>query len=354
MQRLRPFRILLLALVASLALHAAVMVGMPGRLDAIDPRGDAVYSATLEAEDAPAVAEPRSEPAPPPAHVTPRRAARPRPRARPPKPTPEAVASDPIEPIAPLAAAEPLAFPTVEEPVVEPEPEKVAMAAPSAAAAREPEPFPVDAIPADLSIDYRLTSSFAEGHATYRWLREGDSYRITGEAEAEGFFALFLEGQIIQETRGVVTAHGLQPEAFSEHKPGSPSEGLEFDWNAKTVVFDRNGTRKTAKLADNTVDWLSMIFQLAHRPPQGAATDMKVFTQRRMYEFRLQVLGVETIDIPLGRVKALHLKHVDPQDKSEVDVWLGVDQYYLPVKMRYPVAKNRLTVEQAATRVSSR
>jgi hypothetical protein len=352
MHRLRPFRILLLALTVSLALHAAVMVGMPGRLDAIDKRGDAIYSATLEDDGASAAIEPRADPAPAPA--APRPAPRPRARPRPAKPAPEALAAEPIEPIAAVAAAEPLSFPVVEEPVIEPEPEKLAMAAPTVASTREPEPFPVDAIPADLSIDYRLTSSFAEGHATYRWLREGDSYRITGEAEAEGFFALFLEGQIVQETRGVVTAQGLQPQAFSEHKPGSPSEGLEFDWNAKTVVFDRNGTRKTAKLADNTVDWLSMIFQLAHRPPQGAATDMKVFTQRRMYEFRLQVLGVETIDIPLGRVKAMHLRHVDPQDKSEVDVWLGVDQYYVPVKMRYPVAKNRLTVEQVATRVSAR
>jgi hypothetical protein len=37
-----------------------------------------------------------------------------------------------------------------------------------------------------------------------------------------------------------------------------------------------------------------------------------------------------------------------------VDVWLGVDQHYLPVKMRYPVARNRLVVEQVATRVEAR
>jgi hypothetical protein len=37
-----------------------------------------------------------------------------------------------------------------------------------------------------------------------------------------------------------------------------------------------------------------------------------------------------------------------------VDVWLGLDHHYLPVKLRYPVAKNRLTVEQSATRVVAR
>ena len=349
MGRLRRFRVPLLMLAVSAALHAAVMMGIPRRPDAMDDRADATYSATLDSDDSSATLVPAPKAAP-----APRSAPRPRARPRAPKPSPLA-AFEPLQPLATVASAEPLAFPDVPEPLVEPEPPRqLALAAPTAEKAREAEPFPVDAIPADLGIDYKLTSSFAEGRASYRWSRDGDSYVITGEAEAEGFFALFLEGQILQETRGTVTARGLQPERFSEHKPNQAAEGLEFDWSHKTVAMDRNGSRKTAKLEENTVDWLSMIFQLAHRPPQGEAVDMKVYTQRKMYAFRLQVLGVETIDIPLGRVRALHLKHVDPEDKSEVDVWLGVDQYYVPVKMRYPVAKNRLTVEQVATRITSR
>jgi hypothetical protein len=53
-------------------------------------------------------------------------------------------------------------------------------------------------------------------------------------------------------------------------------------------------------------------------------------------------------------VRALHLRHEDPERKEVVDVWLGMDQYNLPVKLRYPVARNRLMVEQVATRVSAR
>jgi hypothetical protein len=36
-----------------------------------------------------------------------------------------------------------------------------------------------------------------------------------------------------------------------------------------------------------------------------------------------------------------------------VDVWLGIEQNYLPVKMRYPIAKNRLVVEQTARRITT-
>ena len=48
---------------------------------------------------------------------------------------------------------------------------------------------------------------------------------------------------------------------------------------------------------------------------------------------------------------------VDPRRTGSAewaDVWLGIDQHYLPVKLRYPVARNRFTVEQSATRVSSK
>ncbi len=95
-----------------------------------------------------------------------------------------------------------------------------------------------------------------------------------------------------------------------------------------------------------------MIFQLAHAPPKGDTYDMRVFTQRRFYEFHLIVMGEEEIEIPLGKVRAQHLRHVDPEDHQAVDVWLGIDQHYLPVKLRYPVARNRLMVEQSATSVS--
>jgi hypothetical protein len=74
-----------------------------------------------------------------------------------------------------------------------------------------------------------------------------------------------------------------------------------------------------------------------------------VLTQRKLYRFKLKVLGEEEIEIPLGKVRTLHLRHVDPKDETEVvDVWLGLDQSYLPVKLRYPVAKNRLMVDQVA------
>ena len=81
--------------------------------------------------------------------------------------------------------------------------------------------------------------------------------------------------------------------------------------------------------------------------------DLRVFTQRRLYQFHLQVLGLEDLELPFGRAKTLHLRHTGDKPEEVVDVWLGVDQHYLPVKLRYPVARNRLMVEQTATSVTA-
>ena len=56
----------------------------------------------------------------------------------------------------------------------------------------------------------------------------------------------------------------------------------------------------------------------------------------------------------MGKLRALHLRHVNPEDNEVVDVWLGIDQHNLPVKLRFPVARNRVTVEQVATHISER
>lgn len=359
MNPMHPFaredRAVLVALAASAALHAALVAGVPGELAPVPEGEAAVYSATLEPASA---AEASLAPAPKPAAPRPRA----RPKPKPPRPEetvailPGLLDDSPLpeegpEPVL-LAADE---GPAPEEPKAEEKPEVVALAEPAAPVpALEPPKFPAGALPERLSIDYQLTSPLADGRAVYTWSRDGDRYEITGEMEAVGFFTIFLEGQITQETRGIVTSEGLRPERFVEHRPQGPAEGLAFDWEKRRVTFDRRGETKEDALAENTVDWLSMIFQLAHVPPQGEGSEMRVYTQRRMYTFTLKVLGLEEIELPIGRVPALHLRHEGKGEHEQVDVWLGVEQHYLPVKLSYPVARNRFRVEQLATDISVR
>ncbi len=341
-----------LALAASAVLHGAVLVGYRASLAGDgEPDLPVAYSATLEA--AGPAAQATLTPAPP----------APRPRARA-KPKNEI---RPEETVAMLPALEEAQVPSLPElpPLPEtpdalapeppkpepPGPEVIALARPSVAAANEPL-FRPDSLPDKLKISYALTSALVEGQAEYTWTRDGDRYEISGSAEASGFFTLFLEGRITQESSGTVTPEGLRPDRFTERRGDTPQEGLEFDWKARTIEFRRADSTRKGVLADSTVDWLSMIFQLAHMPPARDGTPLRVYTQRRLHEYRLNVVGEEELDLPFGRAKTLHLRHEGARPEEAVDVWLGVDQHYLPVKLRYPVARGRLVVEQTATSVS--
>lgn len=353
---LRQHRVLASALAISFAAHAAILAGIPARLAAIEPRPLASYSATIQ----PAAAKVEPAPIPKLAPLRPQPLKRRLVRRAPLPPLadpPLLLAQAPLPEDANAPGFAPDPQPAALLPELPPldEPEVIAIAEEAVPLqGAEPDRFPVAALPASVSISYQLTSALADGHAVYTWEREGDHYRISGDAEAEGFFTLFLEGQIHQESRGTVSEQGLRPESFVETRPNNVREGLEFDWRARQVKLFRGEDSKMSALAENTVDWLSMIFQLAHTPPGGESTSLQVFTQRKMYRFRLQVLGVESIEIPLGTVRALHLRHTDPKDSREiVDVWLGLEQHNLPVKLRYPVARNRLMVEQVATQVSA-
>jgi len=65
--------------------------------------------------------------------------------------------------------------------------------------------------------------------------------------------------------------------------------------------------------------------------------DLKVHVTdgRRVTEYRYNILGREKLATPLGDIQTLHVKKVqDPDDKRGFDVWLAVDQHYLPVRIR--------------------
>ena len=365
---LARYRFLAAALAASLALHAAVFVSLPSAPRwAQSPPEQPFTAQLLPPPAAPLPApEPKRPPAPKPKPVV----HKPAPRARhvphrtpakAPPPVPHLLAAATPEPALP-AIPPPAPEAPPQPPAVAQPPDDVALAepiipwmAPLPEPAPEPKPFPMEGLPKHLSIDYQLSSGPLRAHASYQWQRDGDSYRIVGEGQAVGLFRIFEDRTIVQESEGTITHAGLRPERFVEKGAGD-HEGVEFDWLKHQVTLEHGTSRKTAPLGDDTVDWLTMIFQLAHTPPrtQGETLSLRVYTQRKLYDFGLKVVGVEQIRIPLGTVRALHLRHVDAQDGQPMDVWLGIDQHYLPVKMRYPVGKINLMVEQSAARITER
>ncbi|TMI21909.1 MAG: DUF3108 domain-containing protein [Betaproteobacteria bacterium] len=89
--------------------------------------------------------------------------------------------------------------------------------------------------PARVEIDYEVTrNGMALADIEHRFEHTGGAYQVTETWRGRGLF--YLRGKIRRESRGAITAQGLQPLEYSDKRTGRDTERATFDWNAKTVT----------------------------------------------------------------------------------------------------------------------
>ncbi len=204
-----------------------------------------------------------------------------------------------------------------------------------------PLPDPRPDFPARIQIVYsvyRGTQGLLLGKTTHTWHIVDNQYLLTSTTEATGLFSLFYSGRYIMTSRGELTPAGLKPISFwiqrgqsSEH-----TEYADFDWAAKTLQYGKPDDIHNASLADGTQDQLSALYQLAFTAPHSGRVTVPVTTGRKLNQYTYQVVGEETLQTPLGALRTEHLVSVQstPEAGNTGDIWLAIDQHYLPVRFK--------------------
>ena len=311
-----PRRVLLVALVLSVALHVAVSF-WPAEVATL-PETVPLQATITEL--------------PPPPKTVAVEAAKPRPKPR------RATAPPPASP---AILPEPVAAPVAEGPATEPTPEAIATgpepAAETVAAGPEPsapEP-PPKALPRRVDLVYKAflgTHGFVIGEAVYRFEHAANEYRITTIGEAKGLAALFLRGQGKLESRGFITATGLQPLEFSvERGSKEKRETAVFDWEIGIVTLH---DRKTEALELSTFDPLTLMWQAYFAPPVDDTQNLSIATTRRVGRYTVTREGEETISWQQGEIVTERWHRRSDDGKSDAYIWLAPSLRYVPVKMR--------------------
>ncbi|MEO8305164.1 MAG: DUF3108 domain-containing protein [Betaproteobacteria bacterium] len=277
---------------------------------------------------------------PPPPQVAPVAAAKPRPRPR------RATA-----PPAPVAEPEPTATATPEPPATEPTAEAIATGPerPSEVIASEPAAaapdVPVKTLPPRVDLVYKAflgTHGFVIGEATYRFEHAAGEYRITTVGEAKGIAALFIRGQGKVESRGLITAAGLQPQEFSvERGSKDRRETALFDWETGILTLH---DRRTEPLDLPTFDPLALMWQAYFSPPVDDTQNLSVATTRRLGRYTITREGTETIKWPQGEIETERWHRKGEDGGTDGYFWIAPSLHYIPVKMRV-TATNRGTLE---------
>jgi hypothetical protein len=208
---------------------------------------------------------------------------------------------------------------------------------------------PAERLPLRGRIRFRVDwgdSGFEIGFARQEWTFEEGRYRLVSSVETSGLASLIRSVDIDMESIGRISDEGLRPEAFGILRSGRKArERALFDWELMKV---RVGEKDDYALDPGTQDLLSFYYQLAFLDiPPGRAGKLPLATGKKYSVYRLENLGDEIIEIPLG---ALNTRHLISPGENVTEIWLAYDYRLLPVKIRHVDNNGRVFV-QVATEV---
>jgi hypothetical protein len=194
---------------------------------------------------------------------------------------------------------------------------------------------PDKAVPSRVEVKYRVSiAGLPIGEGTDVFQHDGKSYSVVSESNTVGLAAIY-RFQLRRETKGSITADGLRPLSFVETRNGKFKHGASFDWAAGEVQLTDGERKQTVPLPPNTWDAASFAWNFAFSRSEGSELQVHMTDGRRITEYKYSILGREKLATPLGELDTLHVKKIQEEgDKRGFDVWLVIDQHFLPARVR--------------------
>ena len=188
------------------------------------------------------------------------------------------------------------------------------------------------------------------GQADYKWERQGSRYNLEAFTKTTGLVGLFKSIWLLQTSAGQITDSGLQPDTYVNQYSNRASESAEFNWAEKTVtLLVENAQPKTVPLLPGTQDLISVLFQLSFAPPVENELQLAVVIGRKLDTYRFLTIGEETLQLPFGAVRTLHVRRPKADTDDGLDIWLAIERHYLPVKIIRSDRKDSRPVELIAS-----
>ncbi|TCV81247.1 DUF3108 domain-containing protein [Sulfurirhabdus autotrophica] len=185
---------------------------------------------------------------------------------------------------------------------------------------------------------YKGENGLNVGKVVQTWQIQNNRYSLTSVAQATGIFSLIKSGKFVQTSQGKLTDNGLEPDAFwiQRGQSADSTESAQLDHRNKTLTLSSAQNTTTLPLPDGTQDLLSFTYQIAANPPKiGQTLQLFITNGRKLDAYEYQVIGEELLELPQGKTKTLHLSKVHKPNEDGTDIWFGIEQYYLPVKIRF-------------------
>lgn len=214
-------------------------------------------------------------------------------------------------------------------------------------------PIPATAadLPDRLELNYQLHyGDLLAGLTVKTLMRQPDgSYRHRTHSRPAGMAKMFTSNEWIEEGSFRLTAGRVQALSFLKYREGGKPRrhSVSFDGLKKLA---RYGDGREEPLPPGAHDEGSVWFELMLNPPplDKSTRAVAINNGKKFTLYRYRALGLEPLDIPLGRVQTLKIQRlVEPESgcgeaqsapkdckpESDLTLWLAVQRGHVPVKV---------------------
>ncbi|NNM52801.1 MAG: DUF3108 domain-containing protein [Pseudomonadales bacterium] len=178
--------------------------------------------------------------------------------------------------------------------------------------------------------------------AMEHWQIEGHQYHLQLDAHKFGYHARII-------SQGLISEHGLAPAHFELSLNGKVKNVANFSYTDHLLQQGHPDNLKTAPFDEGAQDMFSFAYHLAISFSGHDQLNLTVTNGNNLYNLMFTVVGEETLQLPAGTLRTLHLQGSrqavgSTQVQSGFDAWLAPDFSNFPVKMSGPDSSGHIFV----------
>lgn len=161
-------------------------------------------------------------------------------------------------------------------------------------------------------------------------------FEFRSETAPRGIFNWISDAYVLEQSQWQYDDNGFKPLEYNYQNINDDqvhNVKLLFDWEKKRVTNIINGDPWHMALQPGLQD--KLLFQLTMMEDLKHGMEQLIYSVAdggKIKEYRIEKLGRETLDIPLGRFEVIKLQRITP---TKTTVWWCAEQLqYLPVKIQ--------------------
>jgi len=166
--------------------------------------------------------------------------------------------------------------------------------------------------------------------------KNNNRYIFESSSKASGLLSWFFKGNIVERSSWIYADNNIRPIHYLYNRSGKRKRHVElnFDWEKKIVTNTINSDPWTMAITDTTLDkllyQLKMMFDLQK---QVKNLDYAIADGGKLKNYHFELLGEETIKLPLGSIKTVKLRKQN--SKRTTTVWCAKEYSYLPIRIEH-------------------